>query len=77
MAADLSTGAYQNLGNFGDFDHSVVLAMAADLADALLSLEANGSYFVSLGVFFDYLGSDLSLLDYRSANTDVVTVNDE
>ena len=63
------------LGDFGDLDNGLVLAVAANLADPLLSLVTDSSDLLGLDIGLQNFGSNFGLVDKRRADLDTVTVN--
>src|SRR6185312_3705342 len=77
LAAEFSTGAYKNLGDFGNFDCGLVLAVSVHFVYSLLRLVANSGNFVGLDIGFDDLGRDLGFVDGWRTNADGLAVNNE
>ena len=65
----------QKLGNLGDFENSVVLAVTVHFVYSLLGLVADSGNLVGLDVGFNNLGRDLGLVDNWSADFDVIAID--
>jgi len=77
LLSGLFFDCYWFLGNLGDFEHGVVLAVAANGVNAFLGFVADRGHLVSLDIGFNDFSAYGNLINDGSTNRYFVAVDDQ